>query len=341
MREALLAALCLLAACGPGPAGPPAEPSAPAEPPRRIVSLAPSHTEILFAIGAGDHVVAATVEDDYPPEVEALPKVGGMTVETLDLERVLAARPDLVVALDFDQDDAVGALRRLGLRVEVIPAASLDDLFVAIRRLGEISARREAAEALAASLGERIERVRRKVESVPAEARPRVFYEVWDRPLMTAGPGTFVGELIETAGGVNVFGDVESLYPRVSLEAVLRRDPEVVLAPDFHGTLVTAGSLAARPGWEAVGAVRDGRVHTVDGDLVSRPGPRLVEALEIFARLLHPDRFEGPPAPAASAPATPAPPATPEKPSAPASSPPAPPPPSASSSPPPAGAAGP
>jgi iron complex transport system substrate-binding protein len=144
---------------------------------------------------------------------------------------------------------------------------------------------------------ERVERVRRAVTGVPAAERPRVFYQVWDRPLMTAGPESFVGELIETAGGRNVFADVGSLYPRVSPEAVIRRDPDVILAPDHHGEPVSAEMLAARPGWEAIRAVRRRRVHTIDGDLVSRPGPRLVQGLEIIARLLHPERLAPGPAP--------------------------------------------
>lgn len=294
--------LALLGASGAGCTQPAAEEaasarrvSAPGAAVRRIVSLAPSHTEVLFALGAGEQVVAVTEADDFPAAAAELPRVGGMTADTLDLERVLAARPDVVVALDFDQEQPVAALRRLGLRVEVIPASSLDDLFGAARRLGAISGREEAAERLAADLGERIERVRRAVAGLPLEVRPRVFYEVWDRPLMTAGPETFLGELIETAGGRNLFGEIASLYPRVSPEVVLRRDPEVILAPDYHGDPLSAEELAARAGWETMSAVRRGRVYTIDGDLVSRPGPRLVEALEIVARLLHPDRFPAAP----------------------------------------------
>lgn len=279
---------------GDGSALPPAEGDT-AERPPRIVSLAPSHTEILFALGAGGDVVAVTVEDDHPPAVAELPRVGGMTSDTLDLERVLAARPTVVIALAHDQQEAVAALRRLEVEVEVIPAESLADLFEAVRRLGAITGREEAAEELAGRLRQRVEAVRRAVAGVPEGRRPRVFYEVWDRPLMTAGPETFVSELIETAGGRNVFADAGTLYPRVSPEAVIRRDPEVILAPDRHGEPVSAGELARRPGWEVISAVRRGRVHTVDGDLVSRPGPRLVEALETVARLLHPERFPGSP----------------------------------------------
>lgn len=277
---------------GPGAAGAPdAAPGAP----RRIVSLAPSLTEVLFAIGAGDHVVGVTDLCDRPPAVRGLPRVGGITSATLRLEAVVALRPDLVVAIGSDQEAAVEALAGLGLRVEVVPSASLGDVLEAARRLGEMTGRRAEGSALAAGLGARVAAVRRGVANLAQEDRPRVFFEVWDRPLMTAGPGTFLGEMVEMAGGDNVFADVEGRWVAVSPEAVLARDPEVVLTARRPGGPAGVADFAARPGWARLSAVRRGRVHALDGDLVSRPGPRLAEALEQVARYLHPGRFPGRP----------------------------------------------
>lgn len=255
------------------------------------MSLAPSLTEILFALDAGDRLVGATTYCDHPPPARQVPRVGGVTSDTLQIERIVAARPDLVVSIGLDQEEAVATLRRLGLRVEVLPPSSVEDLFTTVGRLGGLTGREAAAEELAGELRHRIDRVRGAVARVPPEERPRVFYQVWDDPLMTAGEGTWLSELIELAGGRNVFADVDALYPQVSPEAVVARDPQVVLAPDTHGEPVGAEELARRPGWSSVSAVQTGRVYAVDGDLVARPGPRIVEALEIFAARLHPDLF--------------------------------------------------
>lgn len=261
---------------------------------RRIVSLAPSLTETLFAIGAGERVVAVTDLCDFPPAARELPKVGGLTSSNLHLESVVAARPDLVVSVGLNQEEAVAALRRLGIPVVVVPTdRGLGEVVAAVRRLGELSGRSAAAEALAGELERRLAAVDGALAGLPPAARPRVYFEVWDRPLMTAGPDTFLGEIVERAGGANVFADVRGRYVQVSPEVVLARDPEVILTAKREGGPRGAADFAARPGWAAVDAITAGRVHLLDGDLVSRPGPRAVEALERTAALLHPDRFGG------------------------------------------------
>lgn len=267
--------------------------------PERIVSLAPSLTETLFAVGAGRRVVAVTDLCDFPPAARGLPKVGGLTSANLHLESVVAARPHLVLSVGLNQEEAVEALRRLGLRVEVVPTdgGGLADVVAAVRRVGELTGRAAAGQRLAGELERRLAAVDRALADVPRAARPRVYYEVWDRPLMTAGPHSFLGEIVERAGGANVFGDVRGRWVQVSPEAVLARDPEVILTAARHGGPAGVDDFAARPGWAGITAVADGRVHLLDGNLVSRPGPRVVEALERVAALLHPGRF----APAAPA----------------------------------------
>lgn len=261
---------------------------------RRIVSLAPSLTETLFAIGVGERVVAVTDLCDFPPAARELPKVGGLTSSNLHLESVVAARPDLVVSVGLNQEEVVAALRRLGIPVVVVPTdQGLGEVVAAVRRLGELSGRSAAAGALADDLERRLAAVDGALAGLPAAARPRVYFEVWDRPLMTAGPDTFLGEIVERAGGANVFADVRGRYVQVSPETVLARDPEVILTAEREGGPGGAADFAARPGWDAVDAVAAGRVHLLDGDLVSRPGPRAVDALERTAALLHPDRFPG------------------------------------------------
>lgn len=260
--------------------------------PRRIVSLLPSLTEILFAVGAGERVVGVTTHCTYPPEAQqGRTQVGGYVARSMSTEVILSLEPDLVLAFDDDaQATAVAELRRLGLSVEPITLRSLADVTTAIRRVGELVGRRQAAERVASEVELSIEQLRRRVAAVPSGMRPRVFYAVWHQPLMTTGNRTFTHELIELAGGRNVFGDVDREYFNVSLEEMILRDPQVILGADSHG-LIPELENGQRPGWSHVAAVRAGRAHGIAGDVVSRPGPRIGEALRLIAGKLHPGLF--------------------------------------------------
>ena len=257
--------------------------------PARIVSLAPSLTEILFAVGAGDAVVGVTRYCDHPQAATTRAQVGGIEDGSIDLERVLALSPNLVLAIGDGQRSTVEALRRFGVRVEVLPGRRLVQVLGTIDRVGELAGRKAAARRLHADLHRRVERVRRAVGGVRAGRRPRVFYQLWDDPLMTGTRRTLIGELIELAGGVNLFADLPGAYPLVSLESVLERDPEVIVAPDHHAAPVSRETVLRRPGLAATSAVRTGRVLMVAGDTISRPGPRIVDALELLAQACHPE----------------------------------------------------
>ena len=263
--------------------------SAHAAPPKRVISLAPSLTEMVYALGAGQTLVGVTTVCNYPEAARRLPKVGGMEDGGVDLEKVLSLKPDLVVAIGLYQSSTVEALRRLGLRVELVPSQTVEDVFAAANRLGTLLGRQAEARRLTADMGRRIDRVRRATAALPKGRRPRVFYQVWDQPLMTATRDTLIGRLIELGGGVNVFSDLSGRYVQVSPEAVLKRDPQVILAPTTHASRVDPKILARTPGLAGVTAVRTGRVYVLDGDLVSRAGPRIAEALELVARAIHPE----------------------------------------------------
>ncbi len=264
--------------------------------PQRIVSLLPSLTEILFAVGAKDRVVGVTTHCTYPPGAqEGRTEVGGYVSRSMSTELILGLRPDLVLAFEDDaQTTAIAELRRLGLRVETIAVRSVDDVTAAIRRVGELVGRRQAAERTATEVLASIGQLRRQLGNIPASDRPRVFYAIWHQPLMTAGKRTFTHELIELAGGHNIFGDIEREYFNVSLEEMIQRDPQVILGADSHG-LIPELTNGSRPGWSHVAAVRQGRAHGIDGDIVSRPGPRIGEALRLIAGKLHPELFAGDP----------------------------------------------
>lgn len=254
-------------------------------PPGRIVSLAPSVTEMLFAVGAGDQVVAVTRFCDHPTPARRLPKIGGITPLTIDLERIVSLRPELVLSSGDGQEGVLAGLARLGIPGRVLPAASLAEVFDRLLEVGHLTGHADRARRLRDELERRVERVRRSVARRASSARPRVLFLLWDRPLTTTGR-SFVSELIELAGGDNVFAELTLAFPEVSLEAVIVRDPQVILAPD--DVRLDLEALRRRPGWERISAVRAGRIYRVPGDAISRPGPRLVDALEILADLLAP-----------------------------------------------------
>jgi iron complex transport system substrate-binding protein len=260
-------------------------------PARRIVSLAPSNTEILFAIGAGDAVAGRDDFSDHPPEAAKIPAVG-LATGRLQKEMIIALEPDLILAAEINSTEHVKALEALGLTVLLVRnPTSFEDLHANIRLLGEIAGRPAEAAALVESLELRLARVREKLAG--AARRPTVFYELDStdptKP-WTAGAGTFMDTLIRLAGGENLGARFGGDFPRVSIETIIRADPEVIILGDAAFG-VTVESARRRAGWQGLSAVQSGRVHVFDDDLGSRPGPRLVDGLEALARLLHPEAF--------------------------------------------------
>lgn len=258
--------------------------------PERIVSLSPAATEILFAIGAGPKVVAGTEYDTFPDEAKKLPRIGGFTPQSINLEAILAHKPDLVIAAP--QKDVIAALEKLGIPVLALDPKGTADVWNNIELLGSATGCEEKATELLTTLQTRRKDVwTRKVwreamrDSAPP---PRVLFVLADEPLITCGKGTFIDEIITAAGGTNVFGDVADSWPKVSDEQVLARDADVILCVEHvggDGTIVP-GRLKMRPGWDKLSAVKSGRVYAVDADLLTRPGPRLVDGLEAVEKLL-------------------------------------------------------
>lgn len=260
--------------------------------PERIVSLAPSNTEILFAIGAGEQVVGVTEHCNYPPEVQERTSVGGFSAKNLSVETIVAQEPDLVVSAGSIQQPVIDALTDAGITVFALDPSSIDDVYANIETVGAITGHSEEARTVIDDVQSRITAVTDVTDDIPAGEQPAVFYEVWNEPLMTAGPTTFIGALIDLAGGKNIFADVEEDYPQVSTERVVQRNPDIILGPDSHSDQLTVAAISERPGWEDIDAVQNDQIYLIDGDIVSRAGPRLAQALETIAATLHPDRFE-------------------------------------------------
>lgn len=257
-------------------------------PPQRIVALAPSITEVVFALGRGDRLAAVTRYSDYPPEARTLPKVGSYI--NLSLEKILAAKPDICIATrDGNPKAVVDRLTDLGVPVYITHPTNLDAVMATIGEIGRLLDAEANAAAVVAKMESRIETVQRRIAG--ASRLPRVFVQIGISPIVAAGGNTFIDELIRLAGGVNIAGgDVQ--YPKLSREKVLARMPEVIVITSMARS---RSFEAVKSGWAAhkeIPAARDGRIHLVDSDIFDRPTPRLADGLAVLARLIHPDRFE-------------------------------------------------
>ncbi len=253
------------------------------EPPRRIVSLIPAVTEVIIALGAGDRLIART-DYDTNPLLDSLPSVGGGL--TPDPEWLVRRRPDLVVGwTDGTARTVLGRLRELGVAVYSADIQSLADADSTVARMGRLLGLEERAAALNGRTRAGLDEVRRAVRGLP---RPRVLYVLSTDPPMTTGPGTFLHEVIELAGGRNVFGDAGARWPTIGLESVVARDPDLLLVPVGEEGFARADRLVALPGWSELSAVRAGRVYEVDANLFHRPGPHLVGVARRLARIYYP-----------------------------------------------------
>ena len=259
--------------------------------PQRIISLAPSNTEILFAIGAGDQVVGRDSLSDFPEEAKAVADIGS-TFEALNTELIVSLEPDLVLAAEINTPEQVKQLEDLGLTVYYLKnPTTLEEMYGNLELVAQMTGHQEEAADLVESLKARVAAVDEKI--APLSSKFSVFYELDAtdpaKPF-TAGKGTFITQLIDRAGGYNIASDLEG-YPQMSLEQVVAADPAFIILGDARYG-VSPESIAERPGWENLSAVKNGQVLPFNDDLVSRPGPRLVDALEELAKLLRPELFQ-------------------------------------------------
>lgn len=258
--------------------------------PERIVSLAPSNTEILFALGAGGRIVGVTNYCDYPTEVERLPRVGGFSDPSLEL--IVSMQPDLVVAARMNPLTALESLRRFGIPVFALAPSTLEGTLHAIRQTGYLIGKGEEASRVTQQLEARIEAVRNVVSSISPRDRPRVVWGRLEAPFYSAGPGSFIHDLIRTAGGKNII-ESEVAWPQIGLETVVYRNPDIIIVnlESPRHLQEEIARLRKTSGWMAIDAVKTGRIHHVSLEVLGRPGPRLVDGLELLARHFHPDRF--------------------------------------------------
>jgi iron complex transport system substrate-binding protein len=262
-------------------------------PAQRIVSLAPSNTEILFAIGAGAQLVGRDSYSDYPADAKQVADIGG-GFTTLNTELILSKKPDLVMAAPLTPPEQIADLQKAGLIVYVLPnPKSFDDLYANLQTAATLSGHEKEAAALIDSLQRRVQAVAQKVVTVTQ--KPVTYYELDatdPNAPYTSGPDTFVHLVIRSAGGQNFGADLKGDWVQVSVEALLARQPDLIVLGDNTYGGVTEDQVKRRTGWDALKAVQQNQIFIFDDNLVSRPGPRLVDGLEAMAKLLHPDLFK-------------------------------------------------
>jgi iron complex transport system substrate-binding protein len=255
--------------------------------PQRIISLAPSITEMLFAIGAGDQIVGVTQYCDYPQEAVAKPKVGYIHP---NLEALVALQPDLVLApREFLRADMLGKLEQLRIPTYVLDAQTIESIFSHIQTLGRMLGASAAADNVIGQMRRRIEEIKLRTMFL---SRRRVLYALNSEPLITVGPGSFIHEAIELAGGSNVAARARTAYPRMSMEAVIKEDPELILFPAGSAEGITHAEELGWQRWSTLSAVKLKRLYLVSNNLLNRPGPRIVQAVEALARIFHPEAFD-------------------------------------------------
>ena len=259
--------------------------------PATIVSLSPANTEIVFALGLEGSLVGVTEYCDYPEAAEDKPKIGGYS--TVDIEKVVEIQPDLILASNIHEEEVIPELERLGLTVIDLSPDTIDEVLESIIMVGKITGKRDEALQLVDEMRSRIKAVADRTASLTDTQRPRVFYVVWHDPITTVSSITRIHELIVNAGGINIARDLTDDYPTISLEAVIQANPQVIVATSGHGSGANSPFefASTEPRLKDIDARINSRVYQIDANLFSRPGPRIVDALEEMARMTHPEIF--------------------------------------------------
>ena len=256
------------------------------QPAARIVSLAPGNTEIAYAIGAGPKMVADTSYDDYPAAAKSLPKVGGFSSPSV--EKIASFNPDLVLAAGGVQQNLRSQLEGLGMKVFVVDPTTYAGVMADVVALGKLTGTSSGAQTVVQQMTKARDDVQAKVASLP---KATTFLEIYSKPLMTAGAGTFINDMIGMAGGTNIGAAAGSGFPSFSTEVLLKDDPAVYIADS--GSMSTPGDLAKRAGFSDLSAVKQGHVYVIEDDLIARPGPRLAQGLQDLAKMIHPEVYAG------------------------------------------------
>ena len=257
-------------------------------PPERIVSLAPNITEILFRLGLDEEIVGVSIHCNFPEKAKSKVRVGSYI--SLDFEKITSLRPDLIIATGAGNTrDMVDRLDKLGFYSYVIYPKNFDDILKSILHIGEVVNREKEAKRITEEMRKRSQRVIELTKGLP---RPKVFIQIADAPIVTVGKGSFADDLIRLAGGENIAGKEKEVYPRFGMEEILKRSPEVIVISSMNPKGDYQKILQEWNRWKTIPAVKNGRIHLIDSDLLDLPSPRIIDGLEELARVLHPEKFK-------------------------------------------------
>jgi iron complex transport system substrate-binding protein len=257
--------------------------------PQRIISLAPSNTEILYALGLGNEIVGVTSYDNYPPEVKQKAIIGGFS--TTDIEKVVALSPDLIVAAPIHQKEIIPQLESRGLTVLGLNPVDVNGVSAAINLIGKVTGKAAAASVLVAQLDQRSKSISDATANLSQSNKPRVFYVVWHDPLMTAGTSTMIDDLITRAGGVNIASDLSG-YVNINLETVIQRNPQIIVVISSMGDSQSFDYIKNEPRFQSIDAIKNKQIYSLNSDIFGRTTPRIVDGLEQIATLIHPEIFK-------------------------------------------------
>ncbi|MCR5219248.1 ABC transporter substrate-binding protein [Treponema sp.] len=249
----------------------------------RIVALSPSGAEILSTINAENLIVARTDFCDYPESLKSIPSIGGFSGDTLSVESILKYNPDFVYGAAGIHDSIKENLERLNIDVYLSESSSIEDILNEIEFMGTVTNHKEESESVTQKLRAQIENLKEKASV--SQSVPQIYWEVWNAPYMTAANKSFINDVMELSGGKNIFADVNDVYPIISEEIIIKRNPDVIIIPQENG--ITVETLKKRPGWENIKAVKNENVIFIDSDLYTRPGPRIINAAEELFEKLH------------------------------------------------------
>ena len=254
---------------------------------QRIISLSPSNTEMVYALGLQDKLVGVTSYDNYPPDAKNKTIVSDFS--TIDMEKIVNAKPDLVLADSIQQKDTIPALEKMGITVYTMSPNTMDEIYHDLKTLGQITGKTKEADALAAGLTARVQAVADKTTKLTVNNKPRVLFVTWYDPIWTAGHHTMIQSLIEKAGGTNIAADLNG-YATITLESVIQRNPQVIIVTNSMGDQhTTLDYIKSNDQFKATDAVKNGKVYEIDADVFGRTTPRIVDGLETLAKLLHPE----------------------------------------------------
>jgi len=257
--------------------------------PKRIISLSPANTEILFALGLDEEIVGVTEFCNYPPEAKSKEKIGGYS--NPNLEKIVSLKPDLILADYGNPIKGIKQIESLGYTLVGLNPKTIEDILRNIKLVGKITGKTKEASELISNMKERLNSVEERVRNLDEDEKVRVLYVIWYKPLWTAGSGTFIDELIKKAGGINIASELSG-YKQMSLEKVIEKNPQVIVVGESKDQPNLVKTVKEETTLFGTDAFRNNRIYTIDTDIVSRSGPRIVDALEQLAKLLHPKMFK-------------------------------------------------